>query len=399
MLDVLARPTNTTDTLDTLSVRRLYLTNFRNYTALDLHIDASPVILTGQNGAGKTNLLEAVSFLTPGRGIRRAVLSDVQKQNTGTPAARGWAVAGTVHGLHGPVELGTGLETNTDTNSERRSVRVDGKPARGHAELARYFTALWLTPQMDQLFQEGASARRKFLDRLAYSFDAEHAGRVQDYEQAMRERNRLLTERFRPQDSEADIWLSALEKTMAETSVAIAFSRINTVERLNNSIMMTNGIFPRALIDVRGWMEQALFSGMTALEAEGQLVEKLRASRTEDARSGRSSEGAHKTELKVHHLGKGVEAALCSTGEQKALLLSMILAQARAGKHYHGVAPALLLDEVVAHLDEERRTALLEEIETLNVQAWMTGTDNAAFAGLKNKAQFFTVRDGTLKAA
>ncbi len=368
-----------------LSVNRMRLTNFRCYTAAAFDGDERPVVLTGPNGAGKTNMLEAVSFLAPGRGLRQARLIDVDRRDGGTE----WAVAATVAAAGNPVEIGTGRDNTTP----RRVVRINGAPASGQGALAEYVSIVWLTPQMDRLFLDGASARRRFLDRLIFGFDAEHASRISAYEHAMRERARLL--KLGRQD---DTWLSALEETMASRGVAIAAARREMAGRLARACAEGLGPFPRAGIAATGHVEDWLDDG-PALAAEDRLRQRLAESRSEDAETGRTAIGPHRSDFAVRHLEKDMLAEQCSTGEQKALLIAVVLADARLQAAERGVAPLLLLDEVVAHLDAGKRRALFEEVRTLGVQAWLTGTDRLLFDDLESYAQFYTVADATLRHA
>lgn len=362
-----------------LSLARLALTRFRCYGSVRLSPDTRPVVLTGPNGAGKTNLLEAISLLTPGRGLRAARLAEIDRQGD----SGGWGVAATVVTPEGEVEIGTGREPE----GERRIVRINGEIARGQVALADIVSALWLTPDMDRLFREGASARRRFLDRLVYGFDPAHAGRVNAYEQAMRERARLLAEGNRD-----DAWLSALEDTMAARGVAIAVARLDIVQRLTRALAGATGPFPGVALTVEGKVEKWLAAG-PALSAEDRLRAELRSGRNHDAHSGSTSVGPHRSDLEASHLTKDMPAGLCSTGEQKAMLIAIVLAEARLQAAERGVAPLLLLDEVAAHLDEQRRRALFDVICRLPGQTWMTGTDSALFAPLGERAQHFSVAD------
>jgi DNA replication and repair protein RecF len=362
-----------------LSIARLAVTRFRCYESVRLAPDARPVVLTGPNGAGKTNLLEAVSLLAPGRGLRRARLGEMDRHGD----VGGWGVAAIIATPDGEVEIGTGREPD----GERRIVRINGEPARGQTALADFVSALWLTPDMDRLFREGASARRRFLDRLVYGYDPAHAGRVTAYEQAMRERGRLLGD-----GSGDDAWLSALEETMAARGVAIAAARLEMVQRLTRALAGATGPFPGVALSVDGSVEGWLGSG-PALAAEDRLKAELRAARRQDAQSGATSVGPHRSDLEARHLAKDMLAAYCSTGEQKAMLIAIVLAEARLQAAERGVAPLLLLDEVAAHLDEERRKALFDEICGLPGQTWMTGTDAALFSPLGDRAQHFSVAD------
>lgn len=371
-----------------LSLSSLSLHHFRNYAAARVEVSAKPVVLTGHNGAGKTNVLEAVSLLTPGRGLRRAKLGDIDSRGAvGLP----WVVAANACGMQGEVKLGTGRDAES-VEVDKRIIKIDGRVCKGQAELARHLAMIWLTPQMEQLFQEGASAGRKFLDRLVYSFDAEHASRINEYEYAMRERNKLL-QNFRADGR----WLDALEQTMAETGAAIAQARLSTVEHINQAIRASTLSFPKAYLCMRGAVEDLLAEGMPAVQAEEVFKGALSGARREDGAAGRTLSGVHRSAFEVIHIIKQMPAQNCSTGEQKALLLSIVLAQARAGAQWKGVVPVILLDEVVAHLDGTRRLELFEEICQIGAQTWMTGTDAALFAGLEGIAQYYQVENGTLK--
>ena len=371
-----------------LNLKSLSLNNFRNYSYARLEVFPTPVVLTGSNGAGKTSILEAISLLTPGRGIRRAKLSELDSLND---PSQPWAVAATIEGIKGHTRIGTGRDTHADDGVDKRLIKIDGKIIRGQAELAQHMAMIWLTPQMEQLFQDGTSAARKFLDRLVYGFDPEHASRINEYEFAMRERNKLLQN-----DRVDNIWLDALEQTMAETGAAIATARITTVEHINNAIRCSTLSFPKADIAITGIVEDQLQNGLSAIAVEEAFKAHLRDARGLDRASGRTQNGTHRSEMLVKHVIKQIPAHACSTGEQKALLLSIVLAQARAGMQWHGVVPVLLLDEVVAHLDERRRLELFEEICEIGAQTWMTGTDDALFAGISGKAQFFQVENGSV---
>ena len=366
-----------------LAVRRLTLADFRSYGHMRLETDSRPVILTGANGAGKTNLLEALSFLAPGRGMRRAALSDLARRDAPSPA---WAVAAVVDGPAGRVDIGTGR----DAGAERRAIRVDGQPAKA-ATLAGLVSALWLTPAMDRLFIEGAGGRRRFLDRLVLGQDEGHAARSGAYEHAMRERSRLL------RAGRADnAWLAALEDAMARHGIAVALARRGAVARLDGACRDGSvGAFPAAHLSLAGEVEEWLDSQSEA-QAEDRLRGALSRVRARDAAAGGATIGPHRSDLVVRHGGKNLPAGQCSTGEQKAVLVSIVLAQARVRTRLSGLAPLLLLDEVVAHLDETRRLALFDELAGLNAQSWMTGTDESLFAGFGARAQFFRVADATV---
>jgi DNA replication and repair protein RecF len=347
-----------------ISLSSLTLSNFRNYEYARIETSSVPVVLTGENGAGKTNILEAVSLFSVGRGLRRAKLSELDNLSSDNQA---WAVAANAEGRMGKVKIGTGRYTETIENTDKRIVKIDGKIVRGQAELARHVSLIWLTPQMEQLFTEGSSSGRKFLDRLVFGFEAEHATRVNDYEYSMRERNKLL------QYGRADAdWLSVLEQKMAECATAIALARISTCEHINYTISASPLSFPKAYIDVSGFAEDLLKNGKSAVEIENSLKSSFASYRAQDAASGRTLIGTHRSELKVTHLGKNMQAENCSMGEQKAMMLSIILAQARSGALWHGVVPIILLDEVAGHLDGVKRTELFEEIFDTGAQVWMT---------------------------
>ncbi|HXP75456.1 MAG TPA: DNA replication/repair protein RecF [Stellaceae bacterium] len=380
-----------------VAVRRLVLTDFRGYGSARLQVTAAPVVLFGPNGAGKTNLLEALSFLAPGRGLRRARLGEIDRRvrmpdgALGDPAGGAWAIHASLETPVGAVDIGTGREAS-DT-SERRVLLIDGENAKSQAALARHLGVVWLTPAMDRLFVEGGSARRRFLDRLVYGFDAEHAQRVSGYEQAMRERARLL--RDGPMDAS---WLAALEETMAATGIAIAAARRETVARLDQASAEAIGPFPAARLALKGEIE-ALLERLPALGAEDEMRARLKELRRQDAESGVTLLGPHRSDLVVRHAVTGMPAAEGSTGEQKALLISIVLAHARLQAALRERAPLLLLDEVAAHLDPARRAALFGEILRLGAQAWLTGTDAALFEELGGRAQFFSVADAALAAA
>lgn len=379
-----------------LAVRRIVLTDFRSYRRAELAAPAAPVVLYGANGAGKTNLLEAISFLAPGRGLRRARLAEIERRRAESEAAGpGWAIHATLDTPEGERGIGTGRDPDRapDDDSDRRVVRIDGASVKSQSALAELANILWLTPEMDRLFDGGRSERRRFLDRIVLGFVPDHARNLAGYEQAMRERNRLLKDgRF------DEAWLGALEQGMAETGVAVAAARRQVVGRLAVAAEAALGPFPIPDLALAGDAEAELADG-PALAAEDALRRRLAESRRADAEAGRALAGPHRSDLVVHHRAKAMPAALCSTGEQKALLVALILAAARLLKLQRGAAPLLLLDEIAAHLDAARRAALFDEIEALGAQAWMTGTDAELFAALGGRAAFVNVADGTLRTA
>jgi DNA replication and repair protein RecF len=371
-----------------VGMTRLVLTDFRNYRSARLDLDAEPVVLTGPNGAGKTNLLEAMSFLSPGRGLRNARLSDIDRRDPGGAAASGWAVAATVETRRGPLAIGTGRDAAA---GERRAVRIDGEPVRRQAELGERLGVLWLTPAMDRLFVDGPEARRRLLDRLVLGLDPAHATRVARYEHVLRERSRLL--RDGPNDP---AWLTALEDTMAAEGVAIAAARRESIEQLDRACAGADGAFPRARLRLVGTLEGWL-GDMPALDTEERFKAALVQGRAADALSGGAGIGPHRSDLAVAHADKGIAAEAASTGEQKALLISILLAQAELQRVVRGEPPLLLLDEVAAHLDARRREALFDILARLDGQAWLSGTDASVFAPLHGAARFVAVHDGRLK--
>jgi len=375
--------------VEPVGVTRLVLTDFRNYPEARLTIGTAPVVLTGPNGAGKTNLLEALSFLAPGRGLRGAKLTEIDRRLEAgcDPRDSGWAVAAVVATRRGAVRVGTGRDPGA---SERRIVRIDGDPVRGQATLGERLGVVWLTPSMDRLFVEGPGARRRFLDRLVLGLDPAHASRVAAYEQALRERSRLL--RDGPTDP---AWLAALEEVMAEQGVAVAAGRRDTGQRLDRACAEAEGPFPRARLRLVGSVENWL-DEMPALAAEARFAAALAANRQNDAAAGGAVLGPHRSDLAVSLADKGIAAEFASTGEQKALLIAILLAHAALQRALRGEPPLLLLDEVAAHLDARRRASLFESLIGLDSQVWLTGTDNALFAPLRDHAQFLSVRDGTL---
>jgi len=380
-----------------VAVERLVLTEFRSYRHAALATGGRSVVLTGANGAGKTNILEAISFLAPGRGLRRAPLADVARRRGDRPAdgvptaPAAWAVAAEIGLPTGPVRIGTGLDPEAPPGMARRVVRINGAPAANQSDLGAFVAVQWLTPQMDRLFIEGSGQRRRFFDRMVYGFHPGHAGTLSAYEQAMRERTRLLRE-ARP-DSR---WLAALEETMAGHAIAVAAARRDTVARLARAIAgAPESAFPRAHLALAGTLEASL-DEMPALAAEDRFREALAQRRPIDAAAGAATEGPHRSDLVVAHVPKDMPAALCSTGEQKALLTGLVLANARLMAADRGAPPLLLLDEVAAHLDAERRAALFDAVLALGGQAWLTGTDRSLFRALEDRALFVAVAEGRL---
>ncbi len=367
---------------------RLKLDQFRNYDTLRLDMDARHVVLTGDNGAGKTNLLEAVSFLSPGRGLRRAALETIARAG-GTGA---WSVHAQMEGANGPVSIGTGVMETALGPETSRKVRINGVTVKSADELLDHGRIVWLTPAMDGLFTGPASDRRKFLDRLVLAIDPAHGRRVADFEKAMRARNRLLS------DGAQDAgWLDAIEAQMVETGIAIVLARKELVALLSGVLVRSTepaSPFPDALLALEGTLDR-LASDSAALDLEDHYRDRLQSSRRLDASAGRSLEGPHRSDLLVVHRPKAMAVQLCSTGEQKALLVGLILAHAQLVAGMAGFAPVLLLDEIAAHLDEHRRGALFNRIEALDCQAFMTGTDRSLFSAMGERAQYFRVDTGT----
>jgi DNA replication and repair protein RecF len=369
-------------------LRQIRLTNFRNYHAASLETDAPTVVLIGANGAGKTNLIEAISFLAPGRGLRRATLDEVAfSEGDGS-----WAVSAEIEGALGLATLGTGIERPPDEGTVQRKYRIDRESVTSASAFADHLRLLWLVPAMDGLFAGAPSERRRFLDRLVLAVDAEHGSRVNALDRSLRSRNRLLEEP-RPDMH----WLDAVEHETAELAVAVASLRAETVHRLEAVLASRkDSAFPAAEIALDGWMEQ-LFPAHPAGEIEERYRSVLRDNRAQDAAAGRTLDGPHLTDLKVIYAPKGVAAADASTGEQKALLIGLVLAHARLILDMTGHAPILLLDEVVAHLDPVRRGALHGELRQLGAQVWMTGADPALFVEIEPDAAIVEVSSGQLR--
>ena len=377
--------------MTTTALTRIGLTDFRSYVMAELALDGRPVWLAGPNGAGKTNLLEAISLLIPGRGLRGASLAEVGRRMPGEAQGRAWAVSVTVRAGDGETRLGTGTE---QPGAARRLVRVEGEPC-PPGRLAEHIRQVWLTPAQDRLFLEGAADRRRFFDRLVFAAEPQHAAHVSAYEKSQRERMRLLT------DGPADpAWLDALEAQLAEAGTLMAEARARTLTALSAEIA-TRGErpFPQASLSLTGDWERMAGEGVDFAEIEARLAAALRQARERDAAAGRALTGPHRGDLAVIHLEKDRPAAECSTGEQKALILNLVLAQAaRLARSDAAPSPILLLDEVAAHLDARRRAALFDEIEALGLQAFLTGTDAMLFDGLAGRAQGFAV-DGAVLAA
>lgn len=374
----------------------LRLQDFRSYSEAELTLDQRPVCLFGPNGAGKTNLIEALTCLAPGRGLRSAALMELARGGEGAAGdrLRAWSVSATLQADGEAVTLGAGVERGPD-GGWRRVARLDGRAASA-ADFARVARIAWVTPAMDRLFAGPPADRRRFLDRLAFARAPEHGAAAAGYERALRERTRLLSE------GGADArWLAGLEREMAAHGAAVAAARAETVSALARAIdARPEGAFPKAVLTLEGALEPAFAAGEKSADVEERFAASLKAGRSRDAAAGRALEGPHRSDLAVRHAAKDMPAELCSTGEQKALLLGLTLAHARALAEDSSAGPTLLLiDEAAAHLDSDRRAALFEELLVLPGQSWLTGTDAALFEAFGSRAQRFEIRDGAAHIA
>jgi DNA replication and repair protein RecF len=376
--------------MTTSRIHRLSLTHFRNYRAASLQTRADMVVLVGPNGAGKTNCIEAISFLSPGRGLRRATLEDVaDNQGDGS-----WAVSAEVEGALGLATLGTGIDAPRAEEAASRRCRIDREPVNSASAFGDHLRMVWLTPAMDGLFLGPASERRRFFDRLVLAIDSDHSARVSALDRALRSRNRLLEVR-----NYDDHWCEAIERETAELAVAVAAMRGQTATRLA-AMLHARGeasAFPSARIMLDGWIENALMSE-PATAVEDRYREILRNNRARDAIAGRTLDGPHLTDLQVVYAPKNMPARDASTGEQKALLIGLVLAHANLVAQMTGITPLLLLDEVVAHLDPARRVALFDELSVLGAQVWMTGADPAAFDSVGALGELFVVESGQISS-
>jgi len=366
-------------------ISRLRLSHFRNYASAALDLDGRHLVLVGPNGAGKTNLLEAISLLSPGRGLRGASFEEVAAQGSDGM----WAVAATVETAEGPADIGTGA----GGQDGGRRVRINGANARTVEEMSAYLRVLWLTPAMDGLFTGAANERRRFLDRLVTTLIPGHSAAVSDFDKAMRQRNRLVEEDADP------LWIDAVEARMAAAAAAVHFSRTDSLSELQALILagVDEANFPAGRLALTPLFEDR-HEPQSSSALESELREAWRKGRRQDRAAGRTLIGPHRVDLDVRHAQKDMPASLGSTGEQKALLIGLILAHARLVKRSTGIAPFLLLDEVAAHLDPNRRAALFSALDQLGTQCFMTGTDPMLFEALGEGAQRVTVRDGRLGA-
>jgi DNA replication and repair protein RecF len=376
---------------DQVLVRQVTLANFRSYAALDLSVDARLVVLTGENGAGKTNLLEALSLFSPGRGLRRAELSEFARIGGGG----GFAVSAEIETPKGAVQLGTGIEPQRDAPLQRK-YRINREPAASIRAFCDHLRVVWLTPAMDGLFSGPAGDRRRFLDRLVLAIDTSHGARVSAFERALRSRNRLLED-----GPAADRrWLDAIEKEAAELAIAIAAARAQAVSKLSALIAKTSGNgspFPWASLALEGEIER-LIGSHPAVEAEDIYRAMLRENRFRDAQTGRALIGPQAADLCVRHGPKQILAAQASTGEQKALLAGLVLAHARLVAAVSGLAPLVLLDEIAAHFDPLRRDALFDSLKTLSGQIWLSGAERTIFRAIESNALMLTVTPGAVRS-
>jgi DNA replication and repair protein RecF len=377
-----------------LSVRltRLALENFRNYASVALQLDGRHVCLYGANGSGKTNLIEAVSMLSPGRGLRGADLVDIIRRPPDGVAARAWALSADLRDGEVDRKLSLTLELD-EAGRSKRIAKLDGAVTT-QSELGDLVRVIWLTPSMDRVFAGSAGDRRRFFDRQVLAHFPSHGTAGAAYEKAMRQRNALM-EQGRPDPA----WLDALEQNMAQAGAVMAAHRADALKRMQAAIAARpEGAFPKAILDLDGAVEKRAAAGADVAEIERELAAALRASRVRDQVAGRALEGVHRTDLRVVHAPKGLPADRCSTGEQKALLIGLILANAQAlFERDFAPSPLLLLDEAAAHLDSSRRAALYDELAALGGQAWLTGTDRSLFDAFGDRAQRFEVSDGVVR--
>lgn len=368
-------------------VTRISLKDFRSYATLDLPVSRRLVALTGENGAGKTNLLEALSLFTQGRGLRRADLGSMARHGNNR-----FAVSVAVEAGEGAHRLGVGLEPG-EAGGSLRVCRIDGLDSAA-SSFSEHLRVVWLTPDLDSLFRDSPGERRRFLDRLVLAIDARHGARVSALERALRSRNRLLEE-----GAAHPAWLDAVERELAEVAVAVASARRETVDRLDAELLSGSGgpsPFPFARLALEGEFDTML-AIRPAIEAEDHYRRLLRDHRGRDAAAGRTLVGPQASDLAVRHGPKDLPAPTCSTGEQKALLVGLVLAHARLVATMSGIAPLLLLDEVSAHLDHRRRAGLYEALDKAGGQVWMTGADPGLFAELEGRADLFVVSPGAVR--
>lgn len=367
------------------TINTLKLTNFRNYETLSLETSARAVVFSGANGSGKTNILEAISLFSPGRGLRRARYTDMVRRD----AQSGFSVFCDFLFDDDDVPIGTGLKSQTDSS---RTLKIRGEASKSADEVLQYCRILWLTPAMDGLFTGPAGDRRRFLDRLVLAIYPDHGRQSRALEQALRDRNRLLDNR-NPDPS----WLDGVEAQISSFAISIAAARNDLISQLSHLMKSNeiNDVFPQAILEIKGELETRLQQGMIAGDVELWYQNTLRTSRLQDAAAGRTLTGPHRSELSVTHKEKAIPAALASTGEQKALLLGIMIAQTRLTSLLSGLTPILLLDEIAAHLDPARRKTLFEILHTTGAQTFMTGTDAFLFAEIGNEAIHYQISNAT----
>ncbi|MEY2758424.1 MAG: hypothetical protein RIR33_2202 [Pseudomonadota bacterium] len=379
-------------------IARLGLRDYRNYASLDLRLDGRHVCLFGANGSGKTNLIEAVSLLSPGRGLRGAEFSDLVRNAPEGGAGRGWAISADAR--EGEIDRRISLALDIDDQGRaRRSARLDGVET-AQQDLGELMRIIWLTPAMDRVFTGPAGDRRRFLDRQVLAHFPSHAAAAAAYDKSMRQRNALL-ERGQGRGGPDPAWLEAIELGMASAGAAMAVHRVDAVRVMQEAILARpEGAFPKALVGIDGEFETQAANGVALTDIEQDILAQLRENRSRDAAAGRTTQGVHRSDLSVFHAPKGLPAAQCSTGEQKALLVGIILANAQAlFERDFAPSPLLLLDEAAAHLDSDRRAALYDELAALGGQSWLTGTDRSLFDAFGDRAQRFEVSEGSVREA
>jgi DNA replication and repair protein RecF len=362
-----------------MKINKLNLINFRSHADLKLNITKDIIAITGNNGVGKTNILEAISLLLPGRGFRKARLLELQKQGAESP----WSMFAEIESDSEIINIGTGFDPQSffESGKEKRIIRINGETQRGQNSLLEYVSMVWLTPAQDLTFQSGTISR-EFLDRLCELFFPEYLSQLAVYNNARSQRRSLLA-----QNRQDDKWLTALESQMALKAIAISYSRMEVLDRINQAMALTKpSTFPAALVEIEGEIEEILHT-KKSVEVEGEYLQRLRDCRAQDAYTGKTNFGPHRTKLKVTHMEKNQIAELCSTGEQKAMLLSITLASCAAKRNFSSVTPIILLDEIIAHLDSEKRQKLLRFLLDINAQIWASGVDYSDFGNMGNFVQ------------
>ncbi len=380
---------NNQNVISVVRAVKLKLSRFRNYLALDIIADSqyNNIIITGPNGSGKTNILEAISLLVPGRGIRSCKLSDINSNLS--EEIYSWYLSSEIESFYGPGIIETWCEGNEE-NKQKRFVRVNNRNIKNHVELSKLISVSWITPQMDQLFIGGTSIRRQYMDRIVQNFELNHAKHLIKYGRYMQERAKLLKGR----DYDVD-WIRVLENNMAQIAVLIATSRVQVIEYIGEVMSEIDHPFPKARMVIAGELESKIHK-LPAVQLEGEFSEVLSKNRYIDMLTGRTNAGVHKSDLLVYYITKNLQADKCSTGEQKSLLLSVFLAEVFAQIKWRQQTPILLLDEVFAHLDEKRRDVLCQIIQDTKAQTWITGTDNEIFGPIRKNSQFFKIENSQL---